>query len=252
MLIMKSKKVRYKFTMDEFNNNLNPDLHFKDFVEKAVHTTCPFIKSLKSFLFDQKNIPSFFSEEKTKYYISGKTYLPAFDSSYTTAKFCPGIKDLLKNSYLIKLPFDCHITLNHEGEFFWNSPSEEYHFNISSHRVEQFYTEGSSTLFNNRINIKFELPIYLSGDSSFIFLQPSYHNEVPWEIVNGVMSSENAKFMKLNIVTFFPRPAPGKFDHHFIKAGTVLSYIWFPQTTKFIFDKNISNNRFKKTFFPTW
>lgn len=241
---MFNEVIKYAFEVPEMN--LNPKESLNMFVEKATPSQCPFMKALSTFTFKHQTIKDHLKDEKEKLFYTNHNYRPKIESSlFKTAKFCTGIRDLLKTTLLIKSPIDIHVSIYNPNdgtpdvEVIYNTPSVNNHgIHINMHDRPQFFTEGSSTLFSDVINIKFELPVLLSSKLSWLFLQPTYHNDVPWTIVNGIVKQ---KFTKLNIVSLMKRPDPGKVEHVYIKADTVLAYMWLPNKANFKYDDKLSS-----------
>lgn len=206
------------------------------YMEKASSSTCPWHNSLSPLLFGIKSIRSWFEEKKELYFNNKIDYETLNDqinlNSYATAKVCPGIKDLLNNSYLIKTPVDIHLSIHEDNSFYWNVPSKSSSgLNISSHSRDQFV---SGDLFKDKLNIKFELPVLLTTNNiPYAFFQPTYHTNADWEVVPGVITGKHTRLQELNVNTLFPIPKSGT-EHYMIKAGTVLGYIWLPEKTKMI------------------
>jgi len=163
----------------------------------------------------------------------------------SSARTCPGIVDLLDQSIIVHCPTDVHISINTNGEYYWNSPSNEL-INISSHPREQYIAEDNK-LFKDKINIKFNLGLRLSTDNDiqWVYLQPQYHYDAPWEVVHGVMKGNHTSTELLNINTFVKINENEQTDL-FIPAGTPLCYIWFSEPVKLV-----HNNGIQKTDFIT-
>jgi hypothetical protein len=112
---------------------------------------------------------------------------------------------------------------------------------LSQHTKEQL--GGNIAPFKNKLALKFELAMNIasSGDYDYIFLQPHFHNDVPFNIINGVVPGKySIHWMSLNVIALFDIPDIG-IQTHIIKKGTVIAYLWSP--TKLRMKKAPSNTR---------
>jgi hypothetical protein len=148
-----------------------------------------------------------------------------------TAKKCPAILEVLTNSYLVVSPADVLITIDRNGNFVSDSPSPL--IDVISHEAEIFHAQcNASGLFNDKMNLKIEIPVYISSEVPYIFLEPKYHNKTFYEVSLGAITGKYMKGQPLTINTFVDIPTTDDPVHYFIKKGEVLAYLWFPETVK--------------------
>ena len=150
------------------------------------------------------------------------------DNARPTIKTCPAIVGLLKKSFLIKAPCDILITVNNKGE--WVSEvADTDMIKVSNHNADQYMTESKeSNLFDNKFNLKFEYPVVLrSSMIPWIFLQPTYHKEMWFQVAQGVIEGKYTKAQALNLNVFVD--IPKETQTYKIKHGDVLAYLWLPE-----------------------
>ena len=153
--------------------------------------------------------------------------------SVNTAKGCPAIINVLQNSQLLLAPCDLIITVNDKQEYISGNPGSDL-VTISSHSVDQFHAEGSN-IFKGKMNIKFSFPIFIETDSvPYIFLDPQYHNEHFFTVVNGCVAPPFTKGQPLNLNVLLDIPKTGVLKTYTIKKGDVLAYLWFPEKMKLV------------------
>jgi len=153
-----------------------------------------------------------------------------------TAKTCPAINRFLSKSYLIKFPVDMIISIDENGRTMYTSVRPDL-IEANTHDPEQFRAEGDEGLFDNRVNVKFQLPIRFSTHGvPYIYAQPLYHADQPFEVVPGIIEGDYTQSMDLNVNTFFRIPPKGEVYTHKFSAGEVLAYIHFYEKmdTKYI------------------
>jgi hypothetical protein len=147
-----------------------------------------------------------------------------------TAKTCPGIANILKNSFLIKSPSDLVLSVKDDGSYLWDASNDL--LDISEHITSQFYTEKNN-IFKGKIALKILLPVFIGTTGTpWIILQPMYHNSVNYAITNGVVSDKHTKYQELNIIFLVDIPKKGKSTTIHIKKGDVISYLWLPKKMK--------------------
>jgi hypothetical protein len=174
----------------------------------------------------------------------------------TTIKTCPGIRSILKKSILLKAPCDIYITAKNDGNFSWYITPQMINdcMSIDWHSMQQLDSKNIN-LFSNKFSIKFQFPIQItSKNNPYIFLQPSYHNNVPFTVVNGVIDDDHTYGQLLNINVLFDIPVNEEYVDYVIPAGTVLCYLWFPEEVEFEHSKKIIPNYFRTSigrfFYP--
>lgn len=144
-----------------------------------------------------------------------------------TIKKCPAIQNILTNSFLIKSPTDMVITVSSTGDYLIDATNNQ--LSITSHPTEQFYTK-TNNIFKDKISLKFDYPISLKCNGiPWIFLKPTYHNNIDLEVLNGVINTKLSTGQPLNVNFLVDIPKTG-FTRIDIKAGDVLAYLWLPES----------------------
>jgi hypothetical protein len=165
---------------------------------------------------------------------SSLSVTPSYDvaGSIATAKSCPAIISLLSTSFLVRSPADIYITVQEDGNFLWNTSNNL--ITIEHHPPCQFTPDDDKgNLFKGKVNVKFNTGIVIrTSKMPWLFLQPMYHNNADFTVINGVVSNKHAKGRMLNINTFFNIPIGGEPITYHIKKGDVLCYLWFPKKMK--------------------
>jgi len=153
------------------------------------------------------------------------------ESSISTVKTCPAVLNILTNSFLIKSPCDIVITITKDGEFIYNTPGSDL-LKIESHHVGQFHTKENN-LFEGKMNLKFVIPVFIKTPFiPFIFLQPMYHRNTWYTVINGSISGDYTKAQPLNINVLVDIPKTKEAVSYSIEKGDVLAYLWLPKKLK--------------------
>lgn len=230
-----------KNSLEVYRYNPTIDFELNEVLDVNSLSTSPWWKSLEVFVDGIKNMKDFIS--KLQYYYKARTV--------TTIRVCPGIKDLMKDVIVVKMPYDVMFKVD------WNSETEHLDYwvyvtddrckdTIVSHPPTQ-YTDikNKSSLFADKLNVKFQLPItFKSHNLRILTLDSFYHNENPFKVMPGVIKMKKNEFetSRLNINTFFPL----KSGEYYIKAGTPICYLYFPDGVKII-NKLDVNKQITKT-----
>ena len=227
------KKLEYYYIHDELNELDDREQLTSTYIKELVPSSSEWFSSLPFFKDGFDSVKSFYSTLKNRI-VSGvqseeDMQLLRDSGGALTAKNCPGIKMLFKNSFLVTTPCDIHITINKENNMVVFNMSDERLISVSTHNERQYKTKHSN-LFEERINVKFEIPIYLHSQNNWIFMQPTYHVDVPWEVMPGIMSTGYAQ---LNVNTLFPYTT----EDYLIKKGTPLCYLYFDEKHKLEYTK---------------
>lgn len=239
------KKLYYTFRDEKLNDLETPLIDL--FIEPCIPTTSSWFSSLDFFV--EKGVKGV-SDMLVRWkdgVLNGQVPWDIFEksSSKTTVKNCPGIKDLFKNTYIVKAPCDFHFYVkNQDGQsnMICNASSDEL-MSFEQHPDVQFKNHKSN-LFDGRMNLKITLPILLDTESTYLFLQPTYHNQIPFEILNGVISPENGQELGLNINTLVQQVD----QEYMIPKGTVLCYLYFHDKVKLMHRKKAKKKHFHTTF----
>lgn len=183
--------------------------------------------------------------------IAGETFSREVNpnNSGTIAK-CPGVFELLKNCYLIKMPCDVTITLDKNGVVL--VPANQELVGGVVHGADQ-YESRTSNIFKNKINLKIVLPITLSTrkdkDVSAMILPATYHTDNPFTIPTGIISHNYLGYKEqLNIQTFFDKVTGNEVKEYFIAKGTVLGYLWLTEPTELVYDSTLTEDPFRTRF----
>ena len=164
---------------------------------------------------------------------------PAFD---VNIKSCPAVNDVLFNSFLIKAPCDLAFSITKDGEFNYDCACNL--FKIESHHISQFHTEKNN-VFEGLMNIKFMFPVLIrTKEVPLMYLQPMYHNNSPFMVVNGTIAGKYTKSQPLNLNVMVEIPKTSVPVSYSIKKGDILAYLWSPHKLELLHKpKDIFNKR---------
>lgn len=195
--------------------------------------------------------------------LSLRQKLNPFDNhSHNTVRACPGIKNVLMNSMLIKSPCDIDVAITDEiGEYGTGLPlgndgkkpyaamlyfsDDRLRESINMHPTSQWTSEKSNIL-KGYINLKINTGIKLHcKNNDPIFIQPTFHNPAaPWIVIPGAFDSSNRTSVSL-IFNVFIKEDTKPFS---IKAGDALFYVYFNTPIKLIKLDKVPTGVFKKFF----
>ena len=148
---------------------------------------------------------------------------------FLTAKHCPGIQHILDKSLLVTAPCDIHITVFKNGTWIPTIADTSLVQMSNDHPNSQWIPKDSkNNIFKGKVALKFHFPLDIGTDTpheSYIFLQPQYHNNIPLEVVNGVISGKYSIVTNVNLITLVDIPTIDDYDI-VINKGDVLAYIW--------------------------
>jgi hypothetical protein len=160
-------------------------------------------------------------------------------SGLATVKTCPGVRGVLSNSIVVRSPCDVNITISDNGGWVYNSSNLSLLELTEDHPPEQFGApfKGNKdrSLFSNNRVIKIKLPLLFAtaNNTPYLYLDPQFHvDTVPLKVVLGQIDNYATKKAPLNIITMFKIPEKGETLDIHIKKGTVLAYLWFPNSYK--------------------
>jgi len=243
-LDLKRNTIHYAFSRDDLNNkDVAEDVIKNYLVQSTPQGSCWWSGLSKTIKTVEENTFSSYMKRVQQYVLDNPLQSMKDTETYgsvMTAKKCPAIASILRTSFLVKSPANMTITIKEDGEFVWHSDSDI--INIETHSKLQFTPEdGNNDLFKDKVNLKFVTGITLktTKQSPWMFLQPTYHNNVDYQVLNGIVESKYVTHQALNINTLFDIPTEGTKTYH-IKTGDVLSYIWFPHKMKL---KHSQNNK---------
>lgn len=145
-----------------------------------------------------------------------------------TAKSCPSVLSSMATSVLVKSPSDFVINVEKDVGVRWTTPNESLGLKIDFHPLEQVQDSKGEyiKLFNNKIILKITLPtlIKVSPTQPYIYLQPHYHKDLGFQVIQGPMPAKYAgsRGNEVTILYLFENET----NSFFIKKGDVLAYLW--------------------------
>ena len=192
-----------------------PNVDIEKYISTASPSSSPWWRGLPSMIDNIKNVKDWIN-------VSEK------GTTGSTIKSCPGILDLLKISYVVKLPCDFILEidkLDGPGDPDWRWRAPDALLNVEGHSRNQ-YSSSEEQIFKNETNIKFKFPVHLTSKKKLTFMvnSPDYHNEVPFKVMPGVMKINANIALPLNINVMFPIPRQEAVSY-FFKAGTPIAYL---------------------------
>lgn len=189
-----------------------------------------------------KNVIEFFNQ-KYKQFANGEMdydeYKDQIDSeSYLTVRQCPGIKDLMNNSYMVKAPCDIVIGVDRGGLKF-SQPADTFLLKIQHHHPIQFHSQiEKHNIFKDQMNVKFTFPIRVKTKNkvSWMFTNPVYHNaDSKLDVVLGQVAGDYTQTTSLILNTTIK--VSENQDIH-IRKGDVLAYMVFPEKMNLVRKQN--------------
>jgi hypothetical protein len=235
-MIRKTSTIEATFIKDSVKN-----CSLEDFIEESTRSKSCWFKALPSnisFYLYGKVIPSIRGlisniNHRVKYQQEEyASYWQKSGNTLVTAKFCPGIHSILDTSLLIKAPADMHITVFRDGTWLANSADSSLVQIVEDHPVSQVLTPSTRTnIFKDRVFIKFKLPVHLSSNQTYVFLQPQYHNNYKVEVMNGVIHPPHSQQHYLSVIGAITYNPDKDYDIR-INKGDVLAYLWSPNKLK--------------------
>jgi len=137
-----------------------------------------------------------------------KTPLDAYYKARTivarTAKNCPGMLELFKNSFLIKFPCDVILETMETGEYLWQKPSKTEVLDITHQTAEQVESTGPLA---SSIMIKFCLPfIFQAPNNKVSLMNPLYWKLQPYTVAPGIMNfHKDREPLALHVIVCFKK-----------------------------------------------
>ena len=121
-----------------------------------------------------------------------------------TAKSCPGMLELFKNSFLIKFPCDFILETKESGEYKWQKPSKTQVLQIAEQSAEQVEFHPPLSLF---IMIRFNLPfLFQAPNNKVSFIDTTYWKNQPYKIAPGILDfKKDREALPLNFVALFEK-----------------------------------------------
>ena len=137
-----------------------------------------------------------------------KTPLDAYYKARTvvarTAKSCPGILELFKNSFLLKFPCDVILETMETGEYLWQKPSKTKVLSITHQPVVDIESSGPLA---SSIMIKFCLPFIFHAPNNKVSLMDSlYWKMQPYKVAPGIMDfHKDREPLGLHVIACFKK-----------------------------------------------
>ena len=172
-----------------------------------------FIKGMDEFIPTEEVIvpalggPSWF-QQLCPFIGKHKTPLEAYYKASTvvarTAKSCPGMLELFKNSFLLKFPCDVILETMETGEYLWQKPSKTEVLSITHQTTAQVEDNGPLA---SCIMIKFCLPfIFQAPNNKVSLMDPLYWKLQPYTVAPGVMNfSKDREPLALQVIACFKK-----------------------------------------------
>ena len=240
--MLRKKLLEYHYHNDWYNQPENKDIIDNILTPTTAKSSC-WWSNLKTNFGGYKSHFDYASKNHKERLQQNNFENSGFSASISTAKRCPGILDLFKTSYLIKSPADMFITVDKNQSYVFNTTNDL--ISVKHHPTNQFYT-NKNNIFEGKMNLKLMISIDIKTNNiPWLFLQPTYHNNVWFDVINGVVSGANTKGqqLNLNVLVDIPKEEPITYE---IKQGDVLAYMWFPETLNLKHSKiNFTRNIFK-------
>ena len=168
-----------------------------------------------------------------------------------TARSCPGMLELFKNSFLVTFPCDLILETTKTGKYSWQKPSATGVLDISHHPEEQI--EFSSPL-SSFIMIKFGLPfMYQAPNNKVSYVEATYWKIQPYKIAPGILNFTSTRdAMPLNVITFFEK----KNKVYEFKKGDPMTLLYtLHKATLEVSEKledSLARQRLERTFTTKW
>jgi hypothetical protein len=243
------KKLLYRFQDESRNTKDIAEELIKTILVKAAPTTSCWWSKMKARADGFKNLGEA-TVYKHKQWLSHREDFDLNEGN--TAKTCPGIINLLQNSFLVKSPVALDFTLDSEGEYCFNV-SDESILGVSVHPTNQ-YIQEDNLFFSNKIAVKFSLKIFIKAEGfGYMLLDPTYHNKSDFFVPPGMINEKYANIQELNVIAFIELPDKGCTKTISIREGDVLAYLvpLEPCTQVFSTD-NFVKKRFHKGYSPKY
>jgi hypothetical protein len=228
---MKKSYIDYYFDDEDLNQDEIRESIIGEFIESGSPKSSKWWKSMAATVTKIKDVHDWVADKQKKYLKDSNFGVQCvIPDSIRTMKTCPGVTQTLYDSYLIKSPVDVTVTFTKETAWVFNTPETQKQLIKFSTVSELQYHTKENNLFKNRTGIKIELPIKIRTNGvPYVFLQPSWHSDMWFEVAPGAISESYTQSQPLNIQGFIKTPTGTEPVSYKIKAGDVLAYIWFPK-----------------------
>ena len=219
-----SKTIYYDF--DIKYKQISEELKIEDYFIPAVSkdSGCPFHK-MQTFYSGAKNYFQDIVTNQIHKFIGNSNEMSKSYLTTGTLKVCPGVSELLKNSFVLRSPCDIIITYNAHREIQVSYSSYPLPmFDISQHPIGQTQLDDGTNLLDNRLFLKFTAPFFMQSPN-WIPMTPTWHKNVPWKIASGVVSGMHPPIIFMEL----PLLENEEYMHLEINSGDPLAYIYFTE-----------------------
>lgn len=165
------------------------------------------------------------------------------DDLRATAKMCPSINQLMRNSILVKAPCDFSVVI--DGDDF-SVRSSDPRIEFESHHPEQWQYGG---IFDEMINLKIDLKFTFSMDreETVMWMNPMFHGISPFHLVGVPLTGKFLDRFNIQLQMFIPK----KNGDLNVKKGDPLAYLYFTKHPEMVFDSDLYYaDKRSKTFEP--
>lgn len=233
--------------MNKFNIlNTSVNIYTDSMLERASPKTSNWLQSFR-------NVPKTFTRisDKVKIvndYLSKREYDRATEVlemdvfSQRDIRGCPGMRNLLQKSVMLKFPFSVEVAIHADEDqgivsgVQWKitggvgaaayTPQGMGVFEfVDQHALAQYRNNKGESFYQGYGNVKITLPILINTDkpTQFMFIEPFLHNtSVPdYKIIPGVLESNKNHIGPIVIQTMFP----AKNRVYFFEQGTPICYL---------------------------
>ena len=165
-----------------------------------------------------------------------------------TARSCPGMLELFKNSFLVKFPCDVILETKINGGYSWQKPSKTEVLKIMHHPEDQIEFNPPLSSF---IMLKFCLPFLFQAPSNKVSLvESTYWKIQPYKIAPGILNFKTNKDpCPLNVITFFEK----KNKIYEFKKGEPMALFYTLHKSTLEINKNLEDSfSNRRTFTNKW
>ena len=204
-------------------------------------------KLLNNEIFSMKRESAFSSMENGSVNRSS-VGISTLDSNLANMKTCPGVVGLFNRTILLKAPMDMKIYVKDLPD---NNPDFKKStmvieavlpdlLPIAQHDQSQFLPPGH--YYSMQRNLKFQFPFTISSTHPVVFMEPYWHNDIPFTVIPGGLFDQFHKITHLNLNVFYKMDSSIEVNRIEIKKGTVLAYMVFPYPVSLKHDPSIRSS----------
>ena len=165
-----------------------------------------------------------------------------------TAKSCPAMVELFRNSFLLKFPCDLILETKENGKYLWRKPSDTDVLDVKDLDEGNYEFEPPLSSF---ITIKFCFPFLFQAPYNQVsIIEPIYWKIQPYRVAPGIMNfMNNREALPLNAIVFFEKKDK---IYEFKRGEPMVLYYTFHKSTLEI-NENLKDTLTKqKTFNHRW